>query len=430
MTTMSHCTRRTLIRQGLLAAGGMSAGLAFGTGLSTRILKARAETTSPYDAIATTQAITSALLAANLDFSFRLQNTLLKNGLAENLFFSPLSISTALDMLYNGAASTTGQAMAAALGLKTLRPADVNTAALGLLNELRRRDPKITLSIADSIWLRNGVVAMPNFVTALQTYYGAVLRNLDFSNPQAPATINAWINQQTYGLIPSIVKTIDPSTVMYLINALYLKAPWSSPFSATETRPDTFTTDAGKAIIVSMMSQEGTFSYAKTDTLEVIRLPYGAQKMSMYIVLPAKTSSLKALLSGLNAARWNALLQNLKPQHGSIQLPKFTVTYEADLKPVLTALGMGQAFDPLRATFAGIVQHPHVFVSEAKQKAIIKVDENGTVAAAVTSIGVSPTVAMENLFTMVVNRPFFCAIRDDVTGTLLFMGSIVNPSLG
>ncbi len=222
-----RCTRRTLVRRGLLAAGGIGAGLACSAGLSAHILNTGVEATSPNGPIAANPAITSALLAANLDFGFRMQNTLLKSGLAQNLFFSPLSISTALDIVYDGAGGTTEQAMATTLGLKTLRQADVNAAMLSVLNGLRRRDPKITLSIADSIWLRNGLVAIPSFVTVLQTYYGTVLQNLDFSDPQAPSIINAWVSQQTHGLIPSIVKDIDAAMVIYLINAVYLKAPWA-----------------------------------------------------------------------------------------------------------------------------------------------------------------------------------------------------------
>ncbi|HEX3641967.1 MAG TPA: serpin family protein, partial [Ktedonobacteraceae bacterium] len=186
----------------------------------------------------------------------------------------------------------------------------------------------------------------------------------------------------------------------------------------------------GKTITVPMMSNKDTFSYARSDTNEIIQLPYGTKKMSMYIVLPASNSSLKALLSNLNVAQWNALLKTLTPQYGRIRLPKFTVTYETGLKPALTTLGMGQAFDSLKATFPGIIEHQRVFISEVKHKAIMKIDEYGTLAAAITSIEIAnlPIAPMMGQFDMIVNRPFFCVIRDDVTGTLLFMGAIVKPS--
>jgi serpin B len=426
--TAFRYTRRALMCQGLLAAWGVSSLAACSNGMSDSTPHAKAEETRSTSTVIANPAITNALLAANLDFGFRLQDVLLKSSSAENLFFSPLSISTALDMVYNGATGTTRQAMATALGLKALSQTDVNAAMLNILNGLCERDPKITLSIADSIWLRKGLVAVPSFITALQTYYSAVLYNLDFSNPQAPDTINTWVKKQTHGLIPSIVKNIDQAALMYLINALYFKAPWRVPFSTGDTQPGEFTTSAGKTITIPMMSKESSFLYARSETTEMIQLPYGAGKMSMYIVLPAENSSLKALLSSLDATHWNTLLKTLTQRHGTIQLPKFAVTYEVGLKDALTALGMGLAFDPHKATFPGMIKGQHVCISEVKHKATMKVDEYGTLAAAVTSVVMVGAALSQDNFNMVVNRPFFCAIRDDVTGTLLFVGVIIDPS--
>ena len=427
--TAFRYTRRALVCQGLLAAWGVSSLTACYNGMPDFTPHAKAEETRSTSTVIANPAITNALLAANLDFGFRLQDVLLKSSSAENLFFSPLSISTALDMVYNGATGTTRQAIATALGLKALSQTDVNAAMLSILNGLRERDPKITLSMADSIWLRKGLVAVPSFITALQTYYSAVLYNLDFSNPQAPDIINTWVNKQTHGLIPSIVKNIDQAALMYLINALYFKAPWRVPFSTGATQPSDFTTSTGKTITIPMMSKEGSFLYARSDTTEMIKLPYGAGNMSMYIVLPAENSSLKALLSSLDATHWNALLKTLTQRFGTIQLPKFAVTYEVGLKEALTALGMGLAFDPHKATFPGMIKGKPVCIREVKHKATMKVDEYGTLAAAVTSVVmVGAAAPSPDNFNMVVNRPFFCAIRDDVTGTLLFVGAIVDPS--
>jgi serpin B len=421
-TPMPRYTRRAAIRGGLLAAGAASAALTMGATLPARVLAAGAQATG-----STGPSPAGALLAANLDFGFRLQNALAKAGLGQNLFFSPLSISTALAMVYNGAAGATQQAMAGALGYKTLRPSEVNAASLGLLTALRARDPQVALSIADSVWLRNGFAVVPGFAATLKTYYGAGLQSLNFGDSHAPGIINAWVSRETHGLIPSIIKSIDAATVMYLINAVYFKAAWSSPFQASETSPGTFTAGGGRPISVPMMANVGMFSYSKSESTEAIRLPYGVGKISMYIVLPAANSSLQACMKGLDAAAWTALVKTLRPQHGIIRMPRFSVSYGTSLKPALTALGMGQAFDPNTAVFPGIIQHERAFITDALHKALVKVDENGTLAAAVTSIGIGATAVIADTFTMDVNRPFFCAIRDDVSGALLFMGGIVNP---
>jgi serpin B len=407
----------------MAAAGGIGAGLVLGAGLPGGTFGAEAQAAGG----TSTTAATGALLAANLGFGFRLQQTLVKSGLGQNLFFSPLSISTALAMVYDGAAGATQQVMATALGFKGLRPADVNAASLSILNALRGRDPQVTLSIADSLWLRQGVAAVPSFAAALKTYYGAGCQSLDFSKPSAPGAINAWVSKETHGLIPSIVKSISAATVMFLVNALYFKGAWSERFEAAATQPGPFTTGSGNVVSVPMMVHSGTYQYAKTLTAEAIRLPYASGNISMYIVLPAAKSSLQAFVGGLNAATWTALVRSLTPQYGGIQMPKFSVSYGASLKPALTALGMGQAFDPAKAAFPGIIAHQKAYITDVLHKAIMKVDEQGTLAAAVTSIGVGATAIMQAGFKMVVNRPFFCAIRDDVSGTLLFAGAIVNP---
>ncbi|MDB5077107.1 MAG: serine protease inhibitor [Chloroflexi bacterium] len=418
-------SRGTVIRNGLLAAGGLSAGLALQGGWPAKAFGTSVEAAASRPS----QGASDALLAANLDFGFRLNAALTRNGGAsQNLFFSPLSISTALAMAYNGATGPTLQAMATALGLKTLKPADVNHATLGVLTNLRGRDPKVKLSIADSLWVRHGLPVLPAFSSALQTYYGAGLQSLDFKDPQAPATINAWVKQQTHGLIPSIVKSIDPTTVMYLINTLYFKAAWTSQFEARSTRPGAFKTGSGQQKTLPMMSQSGNFSYMKSDSFEAIRLPYASGKISMYVVLPAETSNLQSLLGGLNAKSWTTLVAGLKQRHGSIQMPRFSVDFQSSLKQSLSALGMGLAFDRNNATFTAMIQDQRAYITDVKHRAIMKVDESGTLAAAVTSVGIGVTAIQVDAFTMVVNRPFFCAIRDDVTGTLLFVGAVANPS--
>lgn len=419
--------RKTILKAGLTAAGGLAADLMFAPHYWSGVQAAGAAT-APRQASTGTTAGLGALTAANLDFALRLQSTLLKSAAGENLFFSPLSISTALAMIFAGSAGTTQKAMAATLAYKSLSPKDVNATSFSLLTSLQKRDTTVKLSIADSIWVRMGVVVVPAFTAALRSSYNATLQALDFKSPQAPVTINAWVKQQTHGLIPSIVQSIDADTMLFLINALYFKGTWSSPFNQMSTQPAPFTTASGKQKTVPMMSQTGSFGHIRSATAEIIRLPYGAGSFAMYIVLPPAGTTLSAFVSRLTPSAWSALVASLTPQHGSIQMPRFSATYAAGLKPALSTMGMAQAFDPESAAFPGILVKQRAFISEIKHRAVMHVDESGTEAAAVTSIGVGATAVIEPMFNMVVNRPFVCAIRDDATGTLLFTGAIADPS--
>lgn len=421
-------TRKSVLKASLTAAGSLGAGMAFGPRSWQGLASAAAAARDTEPAVATRSAATvSALTTANLDFAFRLQSTLLKGATNQNLFFSPLSVATALAMVYDGSAGATQKAMASTLAYKSLLPKDVNSAMFDLLLGLQQRDVNIKLSIANSMWLRLGATVVPAFKTAMRSSYNAALQSLDFKSAKAPATINAWVNQQTHGLIPSIVGSIDADTMLLLIDALYFKGTWSALFSKSATQPGPFTTGSGKTKTVPMMDQTGQFMHLKSSAAEIIRLPYGAGGFAMYVVLPPSGTSAPAFAGRLNPAGWNALLAGLKPQHGNIQMPRFSVTYSAGLKSTLSAMGMAQAFSPSTASFPGILQGQHAFITGVQHKAVMRVDESGTEAAAVTSIGVGATAMIVPAFHMVVNRPFLCAIRDDTTGTLLFSGVIVEP---
>jgi serine protease inhibitor len=419
-------SRATLLKNGARMAGGLGAGLALADGWPARAFahgNARTAATSHAG-----QSGTDALAAANLGLTFRLATTLAKQMPAKNLFFSPLSISVALSMAYNGAAGSTQTAMASTLGLKSMGKPNLNTASHALVSGLLSRDAAVKLSIADSIWLKNGLSIVPSFGAALHTYYGADLHMLDFGKPSAPAAINAWVNQQTHGLIPSIVKAIDPATVMYLINALYFKAAWSAQFPAFATKPGPFTTAGGSQTTLPIMSLSSNLGYAQSSSGQAIRLPYASGKYSMYIVLPATGTTVQQYVGSLTPATWNALIASLQPKHGTIRMPRFSVDFATSLKPALTALGMGTAFDRNKASFPAMIKGQNAYITDVLHRAIMKVDESGTLAAAVTSVGIGTTAIQVGSFTMDVNRPFFCAIRDDTSGSLLFMGMILNPS--
>jgi serine protease inhibitor len=406
-------SRRAVLRSGLLAGAALAIH-PFAGNLSSGSAAAAALPADP-------------LTAANLDFAFRLQKAVGGTGTPANLLLSPLSVSIALAMVFNGAHGATRQAMAAAMDLGKMKTADLNSANAALLAALTTQDPDVDLEIADSLWQRQDLTLLPAFAAAVGKAYGATPTRLNFASPQAPATINTWVSKHTHGLIPRIVKQIPPEMVLFLVNALYFKGPWSTPFDPHSTKPGPFTLQGGSTAQVPMMSDTGYYSYTKQPGYEAIRLPYASGKFSMYIFLPAASTTLAAFLSGLTARSWATMLQGLTGQHGSITMPRFSLNYTTSLNAALQSLGMGVAFDPNKADFSNMAKGQRLFISDVRHATVMKVDEKGTVAAAVTSIGVGATAVMRDTFTMTVNRPFFCAIRDETSGTLLFLGTVVDP---
>ena len=223
---------------------------------------------------------------------------------------------------------------------------------------------------------------------------------------------------------------IDAQAILFLINAIYFKGTWTVEFDKAKTREDQFTTLAGKQKRHPMMHQSGKYRYFEGQGFQAISLPYGGGQVSMYLFLPAAVSSLVEFQKNLSAANWDSWMREFAVTDGEIAVPRFKVEYEITMNDALKALGMGIAFDANRADLSGIIETSEkAFISEVKHKTFVEVNEEGTVAAAATSVTASVTSVMQprKPFRMIVDRPFFCAIRDNETGTLLFMGSITDP---
>lgn len=368
----------------------------------------------------------SPLTVANTQFGFDLFSQLQQNP-EQNVSISPASVSIALSMLYNGATGNTQQAMAKALNLEAISLPDLNQANADLAESLQTADPKVKLTIANSLWGRTGFVFKPEFLQRSQLFYQAKVSSLDFDSPDAPAQINQWVSENTAGKIPKIVDQIDSAQVLFLINAIYFNGTWTTAFDPAQTQPAPFYLPDGSTKQQPTMRQEGYYNYSETDQFQAVSLPYGGRRFSMYLFLPRPESNLAAFQQTLTAESWEAWLGQFSRQKGSIQLPKFKVEYETSLINALKALGMEVAFRDGQAEFADLSDQD-VAVSEVKHKTFLEVNEAGTEAAAVTSIGIRATSIDPNQpFQMQIDRPFFYAIRDNQTGTILFMGSIVNP---
>jgi serine protease inhibitor len=380
---------------------------------------------APADSYAVDPALVPPMTAAGLELFRRV----VASAGEANVFFSPWSLETALCMTYNGAAGETQGAMANAMHLDGLSLQRVNEGGAGLQRSLLSPDTGVNLRLANSLWARQGVPFRDDFLERNRRYYGAEVVALDFGARGASQRINRWVQESTGGKIDKIVSdVIDPLTVLFLINAVYLEAGWQKPFSPSDTQKQPFHTSDGGAVQAPMMSVRWSFPYYRGEGLQAVQLPYGNGRMSMVILLPDAESSLDALLAALDAAHWERWMAAMQTAAGRVSLPRFRTETTAMLNDALSAQGMAVAFDKDRADFSGMRPiPPRLYISEVKQKAFVEVDEKGTVAAAATVVEVAVAAALEDSFTFVADRPFLYAIVDGQTGVVLFMGVLRKP---
>lgn len=366
------------------------------------------------------------LVAANTKFGFKLFKTLSKQQPNQNIFISPTSVALALSMTYNGVSGETKQKMTKVLELTGMTPQEINAAHQNLQNSLQKNDPKIQVSIANSLWAKQGFSLKPEFLQINQQYYQANISEIDFQSPQESLSIiNNWVSQKTQGKINIIVTKINHNTLLFLINVIYFKGNWETPFDKSKTTNKTFYLTGSSSKQHPMMSQRGSYRCYETDTFQAVSLPYGNKgALSMYIFLPNSNTNLATFSQHLTPKNWDKWMQEFRKINGIIEIPRFKIEYEVELKSTLKALGMAEIFNISKADFSAMTDD-NVAVDSVTHKTFVEVNEEGTEAAAVTSLMSSR--AAGSFFQMNVNRPFFCAIRDDTTGTILFMGTIVDP---
>ena len=384
---------------------------------------------SPTAAQLPNPAVDEKLVDANTKFGFKLFSEILKQEQDKNIFVSPTSVAIALAMTYNGASGETQQAMAEVLELQQLRMVDINQANNLLQTSLATADPDVQLSIANSLWAKQGVPFNSEFIQTNQQFYSGKVTELDFASPEAPKVINSWVKENTSGKIEKIVEQIKPDDLLFLINAIYFKGNWSEQFDKRKTTERPFYLSDGTTKQHPMMSQFGNYRYTENDNFQAISLPYGTGRLSFYVFLPGEHTNLETFQQQLTRENWQQWMNQFEEQDGEIQLPRFQFDYDIQLNDALKALGMEAAFDAKEADFSNMTSVP-VKIDEVKHKTFVEVNEEGTEAAAVTSVGISVTSAIiptKSPFQMIVDRPFFCAIRDNQTGTILFMGLVVEP---
>jgi serine protease inhibitor len=366
-----------------------------------------------------------AVVEKNNLFAFNVLKKINDQSLNKNVFISPLSLYLALGMAYNGADGTTKQAMASVLELGRMPDQQFNESIKAVTELLLTLDPNVIIKIANSIWIKEGFPVEPLFINTNAEYFNSSVTNLDFNNPNSVSVINNWVAANTAGYIKKIIEVIPPQMVMYLLNAVYFEAKWRYPFNKDDTYNGEFELADGSTKICRMMKQQNMFHFYSDENFSAVDIPYGNSGFSMTLLLPAENIDIETAINLLSNNEWSDIIYGMRNSEIFVSIPKFKFEYEVDdLIEALTQLGMGICFDPYFADFRNINKDGGLYIDEAKHKTYIEVDEEGTKAAAVTSIGFGYTSMPPSI---IFNRPFFFAIRENKSQTILFMGKIMDP---
>jgi serpin B len=342
---------------------------------------------------------------------------------------SPLSVSLALAMTYNGANGETKTAMEETLKMHGLSAEDINETYYNLVNALLSIDPDVLLEIANAIFYRNDFNVEQEFVTVNQNYYNAEVSPLDFSSLAALNTINNWVADKTHNKIDKILDEISADQVMFLLNAIYFKGIWQTEFNTENTKDLPFYLENGETINIPTMQRLDTLAYAKNDLFSAIELSYGIGNYNMYVFLPEQDKSVEDIVNKLDMENWETWLESFtETESVDIKIPRLKYKYEIKLNQVLTDMGMGIAFTG-SADFTGISKNGGLRIEYVKHKTFIEVNEEGTEAAAVTIVAIERTSAGPQNIPFHVNRPFLYAITEKDTGAILFIGTVKNPQL-
>lgn len=358
-------------------------------------------------------------------FGFDLMKELDQNreSSAANTVISPLSATLALGMAMEGADGETFEVMRDALRFQGLAREEINASYRGLQDLLLDLDPQVEMRIANSVWSKEGFPFVQSYFDAVTATFDAEVRELDFADPASKGIINAWVNENTGGRIPEIVDAINPLDILFLINAVYFKGSWTTRFKTGDTGPLPFRLESGTEVSVATMSGEPEGRFGNSGEVQLGELPYGGGAFAMVFVLPPEGQTVGELVADLDDDTWNQWMSALHDGEMMVRIPRFEVEWESGLNNALAAMGMEPAFQP-EADFSRMTPAADAHISRVKQKTYMRVDEEGTEAAAVTSVTVGATAA-PMFFNL--DRPFLVAIRERLSGTVLFLGTIRDP---
>jgi len=365
------------------------------------------------------------LVSVDNSFGFKLFKEVNNEDGNKNVVISPLSISMALGMTVNGAAGETRDAMLKTMELYGLSMDEVNQSYRTLIDLLANLDPKVKFDLANSIWYRDNFPFEQTFFDLCKQYFDAEVTGLNFNESEkSKEIINNWVNEKTKGKIKEIVDEIQDNSVMFLINAIYFKGAWKNQFDPKETHSGTFHKINGETQPCDLMKKEAQFKYAYNNYFQIVDLPYSFGDYSMTIFLPNYDKTLNECLNAFTQENYSQWISNLVTHKVIIELPKFKIEYEKELNDALKRLGMDIAFVEGRADFTNMSElGKYLYIDKVMHKTFILVNEEGAEAAAATSVGIE-VISMPPQMTM--DRPFLFVIRDNHSGTILFMGKIIE----
>jgi serine protease inhibitor len=369
------------------------------------------------------------LVGADNAFGIELFQTIRAESDEENLMISPLSVSVALAMAYNGADGETKIEMEEVLKLKGLTKEQINTSYKMLIKALQSLDEEVVFEIANAIFYADGFSVKPDFLSTNKNIYDAEVEALNFNNEASVDIINGWVAEKTKDKIEKIIDQLNPLDRMVLLNAIYFYGTWTNEFDKEGTHNLSFHKNDGTTLEVPMMTKLEKLPYKENTLFKAIKMPYGNGQYNMVILLPVSGNNSQDIIDVLTVANWKSWMGTFEmTDRVQITMPRFKYAFETQLKDVLKIMGMQKAFMPSDADFSGISDED-LYISEAIHKSYIDVNETGTEAAAVTGLVFTTTSIGDEPPTVpfYVDRPFVYAITENDTDAILFIGEVNHP---
>lgn len=352
-----------------------------------------------------------------------------ENSDVENVMISPLSISYALSMTLNGANGATRDSMMKALRYYNIDIEDINNSYKDLTDKLMEVDERVLMEIANSVWVEERLRVKQSFMDALEEYFSAEAYDFSVSDPDIVDIINEWIEDHTHGKIKDMVEPPLPQDIaMLLINAIYFNGKWKYEFDEDNTSDMPFYPEGGSQVDVPMMNQEITVKINAPDKFILLELPYGQGNYVMDVMLPDEGYSTSDIIPLLNSDDWNTWLEGMYDKDVDLYMPRFKYEFKTELKNVLSAMGMGLAFEPFAADFSNISEQS-LFISKVLHQTFIETNEEGTEAAAATVVMMELTSMPSGPIEIRLDKPFIYIIRETSTNSIVFMGKTGNPAV-
>ena len=369
------------------------------------------------------------LIEADNEFGLEIFQKIRKESAKENIMISPLSISVAFAMAYNGADKDTKTEMEKAMKLNGLTSEQINNSYKMLIDALQSVDKDVVFEIANAIFYADGFSVKPDFLNINKTIYDAEVEKLNFNSSATVDKINDWVANKTNDKITKIIEQLNPLDRMVLLNAIYFNGIWKNKFDEKGTHNLPFTKTNGTNIEVPMMQKEEKLDYTTNSLFSAIKMPYGNGQYNMTVILPKTGKTSQDIIDALSFLNWKKWMTEFETKNPVVvTMPRFKFAFETELKNVLKGMGMVKAFQPKIADFSKISDED-LYISSAIHKSFIDVNENGTEAAAVTSITFTTTSAgnepPKTIF--YVDKPFVFAITEKDTDAILFIGEVNHP---